>query len=59
MASIAVRTGARLYVEQDGAGPPVVLIHGNFLSLRMWDPQVAPLAEEFTVIRYDVRGFGP
>jgi len=40
-----------------GVGDPVILIHGNFVSMRMWDSQL-PLAESFDLIRYDVRGFG-
>lgn len=55
--SVALPTGARLYVERMGVGDPVILIHGNFLSMRMWDSQL-PLAESFDLIRYDVRGFG-
>jgi len=50
-------TGATLYVERMGAGDPVVLIHGNFVSMRMWDAQL-PLADSFDLIRYDARGFG-
>jgi pimeloyl-ACP methyl ester carboxylesterase len=36
----------------------VVLIHGFGLDMRMWDPQVGPLADRFRVVRYDCRGFG-
>lgn len=53
----ALPTGAKLYIERTGVGDPVVLIHGNFVSSRMWDSQL-PLAESFDLIRYDVRGFG-
>lgn len=49
---------ARLYYEQVGKGPDVVLIHGFTLDRRMWDSQVPALAEHFRVTRYDVRGFG-
>lgn len=55
--SVALPTGARLYVERMGMGDPVVLIHGNFVSMRMWNSQL-PLAKSFDLIRYDVRGFG-
>lgn len=55
---VTVVTGATLYVERHGSGPPVVLVHGNFASLRMWDSQIPALSEHFTVIAYDVRGFG-
>lgn len=54
----SVATGADLWVEIAGGGPPVVLIHGNLVSAAMWEPQVPALAESFTVITYDVRGFG-
>jgi 3-oxoadipate enol-lactonase len=40
-----------------GMGDPVILIHGNFVSMRMWDTQL-PLAKSFDLILYDVRGFG-
>ena len=36
----------------------MVLVHGFGLDMRMWDPQVGPLAARFRVVRYDCRGFG-
>jgi pimeloyl-ACP methyl ester carboxylesterase len=50
--------GTRLFYEVKGAGPAVVLIHGGQLDCRMWDDQIAALAQHFRVIRYDVRGYG-
>jgi 3-oxoadipate enol-lactonase len=50
--------GENIYYEVDGAGTPVVLIHGWSLNLRMWDQQVPALKNHFMVIRYDRRGFG-
>jgi pimeloyl-ACP methyl ester carboxylesterase len=41
-----------------GAGDPVVLIHGFGLDRRMWEPQMARLAQQFRVVRYDLRGHG-
>jgi 3-oxoadipate enol-lactonase len=50
--------GARLYCEIAGSGPAVVLIHGGFVDTRQWDDQFLPLAQQFQVIRYDLRGAG-
>lgn len=50
--------GTRLYVEEAGAGPAVVFLHGFTLDSRMWDDQFLPLAQHGRVIRYDLRGFG-
>jgi 3-oxoadipate enol-lactonase len=50
--------GARLYYEAAGQGPVVVLLQGGQLPLEMWDDQFTVLAQDFRVIRYDVRGFG-
>jgi pimeloyl-ACP methyl ester carboxylesterase len=36
--------GARLFYEEAGAGPPVVLVHGGLGDLRMWDGVVPLLA---------------
>jgi len=47
-----------LSVHVAGSGPPVVLVHGFTLDQRMWRSQVDALREAFTVITYDVRGFG-
>ncbi|MET7574852.1 alpha/beta hydrolase [Streptomyces sp. NPDC005492] len=41
-----------------GEGSPVVLIHAGVADHRMWDAVVPALAEQHTVIRYDLRGFG-
>ncbi|GHJ39039.1 alpha/beta fold hydrolase [Streptomyces sp. TS71-3] len=49
---------ARLYVERSGQGSPVVLIHGLGGATTFYDPQVAALAEDHTVLRYDLSGHG-
>ena len=42
-----------------GDGPTVLLLHSTACDRRMWDPQVAPLAEAgHRVVRCDFRGFG-
>lgn len=51
--------GGRLYYEVDGDGPAVMLIHGGvFLDLRMWEPQIVAISEQYTVVRFDLRGYG-
>lgn len=50
--------GADLYYETAGSGQPLVLLHGFSLDRRMWDDQLAIFAEQYRVIRYDLRGFG-
>ncbi|MDH3702905.1 MAG: alpha/beta fold hydrolase [Alphaproteobacteria bacterium] len=42
----------------DGAGPPVILVHGMGLNRHMWEWQLARLTDHFTVIRYDLLGHG-
>lgn len=51
-------TSAGTAYTVDGDGPPVVLIHGMGLTRDMWDWQLPPLLERFTVIRYDLLGHG-
>jgi pimeloyl-ACP methyl ester carboxylesterase len=41
-----------------GDGSPVVLVHAGVADHRMWDAVVPALAEQHTVVRYDLRGFG-
>ncbi|WP_033294751.1 3-oxoadipate enol-lactonase [Amycolatopsis jejuensis] len=46
-------------VDGPAAGPVVVLSNSIGSDHRMWEPQVAPLAERgFRVVRYDTRGHG-
>ena len=41
-----------------GAGPPVLLLHGYPQSLAMWGGIASVLAEHFTVVATDLRGYG-
>lgn len=52
-------TSIELYYEDQGAGQPVVLIHGYPLDGHSWERQTrALLADGYRVITYDRRGFG-
>ncbi len=51
--------GGSLFVEDEGSGLPVVLLHAGIVDLRAWDPLVPELVRRgFHVIRYDRRGYG-
>ena len=50
--------GKKLSVEKQGAGDPVVLLHGLGSSANVWEPQVRALADRFTLLRYDLEGAG-
>lgn len=47
-----------LAVERVGQGPTVVLLHGWTLDRRMWTMQARALANRFTLVAIDRRGFG-
>src|SRR5689334_22247528 len=51
--------GGTLAVEEEGSGPPIVLVHSAIVNRRSWDA-LTPLLVRFgyRVIRYDMRGFG-
>lgn len=50
--------GGVIEYEQDGSGPPLLLMHGGEGDLTQWDDVVPMLADEFTVIRYNQRDTG-
>lgn len=49
---------ASIGYDVSGTGHPVLLLHAGIADRRMWDDQIEPFSEHFTVIRYDARGFG-
>jgi haloacetate dehalogenase len=50
--------GAEINVAIAGSGPPLLLIHGNPLTLVSWHKIAPSLARDFTVIAIDMRGYG-
>ena len=50
--------GGRLYYEVSGHGPPLVFLHAGIADSRMWDGQVKYFSDRYTVVRYDLRGYG-
>jgi len=52
------RDGVRIYYEDHGSGPAVLLSHGYSATSRMWAEQVEALKEIYRVITWDMRGHG-
>ncbi len=50
--------GARLWYDEAGSGPALLLLHGGLGDSGLWEPVVPLLAERFRVIRTDLRFFG-
>ena len=48
----------RLYYEEHGRGPALVLAHGHACGVRSCDPQLSELTDYYRVIVYDAHGHG-
>ena len=50
------RDGVKIYYEQCGKGPAVLLSHGYSASARMWAGQMDALSDHYHLIAWDMRG---
>jgi pimeloyl-ACP methyl ester carboxylesterase len=50
--------GLEIAYHRVGRGPPLVFVHGAGEDGRVWRPQLADLADEFTVVAWDEPGAG-
>jgi pimeloyl-ACP methyl ester carboxylesterase len=50
--------GVEIAYARVGDGPPIVFVHGGAEDGRVWQPQLAALADEFTLVAWDEPGAG-
>lgn len=50
--------GQSIHYVDEGHGPPVMLVHGSFASLRMWDVWADALKDRYRVVRFDRPSMG-
>lgn len=55
---VRMRDGVRIHYRRLGQGPSMVLLHGFPQTGHMWRKVVPALAERFTVVAPDLRGYG-
>lgn len=55
---IPLGSGGRAHVLDEGAGPPVVLLHGNPDTSRLWSAVVTQLSSSHRCVAPDLPGFG-
>lgn len=55
---VAEVNGQRITYAKGGEGPPVLLLHGFPQTHAMWHAVAPVLAQQFTVIAADLRGYG-
>ena len=51
-------SGAEIVLRHGGKGPPVLLMHGNPFTHVSWHKIAPRLAQEFTLVCTDLRGYG-
>ncbi len=55
---VELHDGGKLYYEVAGEGETLLLSHAGFVDCGMWDAQWEVFAQQYRVIRYDMRGYG-
>src|SRR6188508_1950152 len=59
MPKISASDGTKLYVEEIGAGTPVVFVHEYAADYRTWEPQMRHFARSHRCVTYSQRGYPP
>jgi pimeloyl-ACP methyl ester carboxylesterase len=59
MPHITTRDGTRLYVEEAGAGTPIVFVHEYAGDFRTWEPQMRFFSRAHRCVTYSQRGYPP
>jgi len=52
------RDGVKIYYEDHGSGPAILLTHGYSATSKMWAGQIGPFSKKYRVITWDMRGHG-
>lgn len=52
------RDGVKVYYEEHGSGPAILLSHGYAATNAMWAGQIEALSPNYKVITWDMRGHG-
>jgi pimeloyl-ACP methyl ester carboxylesterase len=55
---VQIFNGTPLFYEDDGAGEPLVMVHGSWVEHTSWDFVTTGLARTHRIVRYDRRGHG-
>jgi haloacetate dehalogenase len=55
---VPTSAGVSIHAVKGGSGPPLLLLHGAPLTYYTWRDVAPRLAEEFTVVAADLRGYG-
>ena len=50
--------GMKIHYRDEGAGTPIVLIHGTGASLHTWNDWTKDLVKDYRVIRLDLPAYG-
>jgi pimeloyl-ACP methyl ester carboxylesterase len=59
MPFISAKDGTRLYVEEVGAGTPIVFVHEYAGDWRSWEPQLRHFSRAHRCVTYSQRGYPP
>lgn len=57
MPTLPIEDGT-LWYDEHGSGPPLVCIHGGWQDADAWLDQVERFADDYRVVRFDLRGHG-